>query len=159
MSDQESINILNSLIPPMQSLTTAVDRPDNSTTPKPNGVPVIKTNGVCEKHVTTQEEAQPPGGCPFFMGQKQPKVLSHGKRDLSFQTSISIASEPILYPDYLQLDKILNAQFPVSKKFGNMAHDEHLFIVIHQAYELWFKQIIFELDSIIALLAKPVNTI
>ena len=75
---------------------------------------------------------------------------------MSFQTSISIASEPILYPDYLQLDKILNAQFPVSKKFGNMAHDEHLFIVIHQAYELWFKQIIFELDSIIEILAKPI---
>ena len=27
-------------------------------------------------------------------------------------------------------------------------HDEHLFIVTHQAYELWFKQVIFEIDSI-----------
>ena len=99
MSDQESINILNSLIPPMQSLTTAVDRPDNSTTPKPNGVPVIKTNGVCEKHVTTQEEAQPPGGCPFFMGQKQPKVLSHGKRVRAhFVSGLSAARQDIERP-------------------------------------------------------------
>jgi tryptophan 2,3-dioxygenase len=29
-----------------------------------------------------------------------------------------------------------------------MAHDEMLFIIIHQAYELWFKQIIHELKSI-----------
>ena len=27
-------------------------------------------------------------------------------------------------------------------------HDEHLFIVTHQAYELWFKQILYEIDSI-----------
>ena len=28
------------------------------------------------------------------------------------------------------------------------AHDELLFIVVHQAYELWFKQILFELESV-----------
>ena len=27
-------------------------------------------------------------------------------------------------------------------------HDEHLFIITHQAYELWFKQVIYEIDSI-----------
>ena len=31
---------------------------------------------------------------------------------------------------------------------GQEVHDEHLFIVTHQAYELWFKQVIFEIDSI-----------
>ena len=49
---------------------------------------------------------------------------------------------PVYYGEYLQLDKIINAQFPVSDEAGNQhAHDEMLFIVIHQAYELWFKQI------------------
>ena len=45
------------------------------------------------------------------------------------------------YHDYLQLDKILNAQSPESTKKGLEAHDEMLFIIIHQAYELWFKQL------------------
>jgi tryptophan 2,3-dioxygenase len=59
------------------------------------------------------------------------------------------------YSDYLQLDKILSAQHPESFKEGNApAHDEMLFIIIHQAYELWFKQILFELDFITAVFKK-----
>ena len=50
----------------------------------------------------------------------------------------------LYYTDYLELDKILNSQHPKSDN----KTDELLFIVIHQAYELWFKQIIHELDSI-----------
>ena len=59
------------------------------------------------------------------------------------------------YHDYLQLDKILNAQFPESEKHNLPAHDEMLFIVIHQAYELWFKQLHFEADSVVAIMGKP----
>jgi len=59
------------------------------------------------------------------------------------------------YHDYLQLDKILNAQLPESQKLEFPAHDEMLFIVIHQAYELWFKQLHFETDSIIGIMKKP----
>src|SRR5258706_638539 len=59
------------------------------------------------------------------------------------------------YHDYLQLDKILNAQFPESDKQNLAAHDEMLFIVIHQTYELWFKQLHFETDSIIEIMDKP----
>ena len=51
------------------------------------------------------------------------------------------------YGSYLQTEKILDSQHPVSFREGNSpAHDEMLFIIIHQAYELWFKQILFELD-------------
>jgi tryptophan 2,3-dioxygenase len=59
------------------------------------------------------------------------------------------------YHDYLQLDKILNAQSPESLKQNLTAHDEMLFIVIHQTYELWFKQLHHEVDSVIAIMAKP----
>ncbi len=59
----------------------------------------------------------------------------------------------VYYPDYLQLDKILGAQAPESDKHGVKAHDEMLFIVIHQAYELWFKQILHEVGSVIDLFA------
>lgn len=59
------------------------------------------------------------------------------------------------YHDYLQLDKILNAQLPESDKQNLPAHDEMLFIIIHQAYELWFKQLHYEVDSIAAIMSKP----
>lgn len=55
---------------------------------------------------------------------------------------------PVYYSEYLQLDKILNAQNPESAKEGIRADDEMLFIVIHQAYELWFKEIIHELNIV-----------
>jgi len=59
------------------------------------------------------------------------------------------------YSDYLQIDKILSAQLPESEKQGTEAHDEMLFIIIHQAYELWFKQLLHEADSIIHIMQKP----
>ncbi len=63
---------------------------------------------------------------------------------------------PVYYGDYLQLDKILGAQFPESSKEGEMpAHDEMLFIIIHQAYELWFKEILYEVDSAKKVLMQP----
>src|SRR3569623_1274607 len=51
------------------------------------------------------------------------------------------ASSPMTYGGYLQLDRILGAQDPLSEN-----HDELLFIVIHQTKELWLKQILHELD-------------
>jgi tryptophan 2,3-dioxygenase len=62
---------------------------------------------------------------------------------------------PVYYSEYLQLDKILNAQAPESAKEGIHAEDEMLFIIIHQAYELWFKQILFELDIIQKIFRQP----
>ena len=59
------------------------------------------------------------------------------------------------YGTYLQLDKIIQSQHPVSYEPGNEpAHDEMLFIIIHQAYELWFKQILFELDYCMGIFQK-----
>lgn len=55
---------------------------------------------------------------------------------------------PIYYGEYLQLDKLLGSQEPISEKHGKPAHEETLFIIIHQAYELWFKQILHEVDSV-----------
>jgi len=58
------------------------------------------------------------------------------------------------YINYLQLDKILDAQKLESISKGNEAHEEMLFIIIHQAYELWFKQILHELDSVMQYFEK-----
>jgi tryptophan 2,3-dioxygenase len=55
---------------------------------------------------------------------------------------------PVYYADYLKLDTLLSAQAPESARHGAAAHDEMLFIIVHQAYELWFRQILHELDRI-----------
>ena len=59
-----------------------------------------------------------------------------------------MAKGNMYYSEYLQLDKILNAQLPESRVAGNEAHDEMLFIIIHQTYELWFKQILHEIEAV-----------
>lgn len=62
----------------------------------------------------------------------------------------------IHYQKYLQLDKILNAQKLRSSELESPAHDEMLFIIIHQAYELWFKQIIHEVGAVMEDLSEDV---
>ena len=62
------------------------------------------------------------------------------------------------YSDYLQLSKSLESQSLMNDKNGQKAHDEMLFIIIHQTYELWFKQIIHELDLVAHLFSqKTIN--
>jgi tryptophan 2,3-dioxygenase len=56
--------------------------------------------------------------------------------------------QDLYYSDYIELDKILNSQHPKSFSSIEDGNDEMLFIIIHQVYELWFKQIIFELDLV-----------
>lgn len=59
----------------------------------------------------------------------------------------------VYYGDYLQLGKLLDSQLPLSRKYAEPAngecHDEMLFIVVHQVYELWFKQILHDLNGIL----------
>jgi tryptophan 2,3-dioxygenase len=70
---------------------------------------------------------------------------------------LCVMDKAVYYADYLQLEKITGAQEPESFKEGREpAHDEMLFIIIHQAYELWFKQILFEVNSVIEIMNKPV---
>ena len=61
---------------------------------------------------------------------------------------------PIHYSQYLQLDQLLGCQQPESAKYGPAAHDELLFIITHQAYELWFKQLLHEVDHVIGRLGN-----
>ncbi len=63
--------------------------------------------------------------------------------------------KPVYYSSYLQLDKIIEAQDPESAKNGVRADDEMLFIIIHQAYELWFKQILHEINIVRETFSQP----
>jgi len=55
------------------------------------------------------------------------------------------------YKGYLQLESLLASQQPLSP-----AHDEMMFIVVHQTYELWFKLILFELDRVQKIFAGKI---
>src|SRR6266498_2138601 len=55
------------------------------------------------------------------------------------------------YAEYLKIDELLGLQRPLSE---GPEHDEMLFIVIHQVYELWFKEILHELDYLDRLLSR-----
>src|SRR5689334_8681892 len=55
------------------------------------------------------------------------------------------------YGEYLKVDDLLALQRPLSE---GPEHDEMLFIVIHQVYELWFKEILHELDHLTVLLER-----
>ena len=52
---------------------------------------------------------------------------------------------PLTYASYLDLEKLLTLQKPRSSP---PEHDEMLFIIIHQTYELWFKQLLHEFEKI-----------
>ncbi|XP_030882380.1 tryptophan 2,3-dioxygenase isoform X2 [Leptonychotes weddellii] len=91
-------------------------------------------------------------GCPFLgnnFGCAFKKLSIEGNEEDKSQTAVNRASKGgLLYGNYLHLEKVLNAQELQSEIKGNKIHDEHLFIITHQAYELWFKQILWELDSV-----------
>ncbi len=57
----------------------------------------------------------------------------------------------VTYSSYLRMDELLNLQQPLSE---GPEHDETLFIIIHQVYELWFKQILHETNFLIASFEK-----
>jgi tryptophan 2,3-dioxygenase len=59
------------------------------------------------------------------------------------------------YTEYLKLDELLALQRPLST---GPDHDEMLFIVIHQVYELWFKEVLHEVDYLQGLLVRNDGT-
>jgi tryptophan 2,3-dioxygenase len=67
---------------------------------------------------------------------------------------MSEQKSPLYYADYLQLNKLLASQSLKSVEHGRPAHDEMLFIIVHQVYELWFKQILHEVNSVITMFGQ-----
>ncbi len=62
---------------------------------------------------------------------------------------MNVPSTPLTYATYLKVDELLALQRPLS---DGPEHDEMLFIVIHQVYELWFKQMLHEVEHLRHLL-------
>ncbi len=75
--------------------------------------------------------------------------MADGKAILN--PKIPSPNKELTYSSYLKVEELLSLQTPLSQP---VAHDELLFIVIHQVYELWFKLVLFELRSLISYLEK-----
>lgn len=70
-------------------------------------------------------------------------------KDPTYQAAHTDFRHDLSYGDYLRLEEVLAAQQPLTE-----AHDEMLFILVHQVQELWMKLIIHELKSAMELLAQ-----
>lgn len=78
--------------------------------------------------MSDDDQNDQPRGCP----------MGHGD-------DTGVADANLTYGSYLKIPELLDLQKLESEP---PAHDELLFIIIHQAYELWFKLILFEMDSV-----------
>lgn len=78
-----------------------------------------------------------------------PSVPAAPKRQRAPRPPANYGEADIGYGEYLRLNDLLALQVPLSKP---PHHDELLFITIHQAYELWFKLLLHELETVRALL-------
>ena len=68
------------------------------------------------------------------------------------ERDIVMSTKSLTYASYLRVDELLSIQTPKSSGPHGPEHDELLFIIIHQVYELWFKEILHELDHLQDLL-------
>ena len=66
---------------------------------------------------------------------------------MTTQSPITPEAHQLTYGDYLHVQELISLQQPQSSPTH---HDELLFIIIHQTYELWFKQLLHELDAVVA---------
>jgi aminocarboxymuconate-semialdehyde decarboxylase len=80
-------------------------------------------------------------GCPARYASQLPHAGSSGPPD---------SHEKLTYSSYLKVPELLKLQAPESLPAH---HDELLFIIVHQTYELWFKELLHDLDAVVANLA------
>jgi aminocarboxymuconate-semialdehyde decarboxylase len=107
-------------LPSMNATADATASPTSSSAPKPEN----------------------PVGCPFGSGAPP--------YDNATSSSGTDSGEPenrLTYSSYLRIPELLALHHPVSSP---VHHDELLFIIIHQTYELWFKELLHDLDAVVA---------
>jgi len=86
-------------------------------------------------------EANATVGCPFTgTASKEDQNSSPGANSDAIKKGLT-------YSSYLRIPELLALHHPVSSP---VHHDELLFIIIHQTYELWFKELLHDLDAVVA---------
>src|SRR2546423_371083 len=128
---------------PWPPCTPHAPRPAILSSPKPTTPP---PGGGSLADVTKEPPADSVVGCPIgAVDPADPAVRSEDFGDETV-TSHHFGEEgaKLTYGSYLRLEQLLSAQVLESDP---PAHDELLFITIHQVYELWFKQLLHEVDA------------
>jgi aminocarboxymuconate-semialdehyde decarboxylase len=107
---------------------------------------------IRSSHLTPQEKTRLLGGnAAAFLGLEEPGVAGQA-------VPLVPQGEQLTYSSYLKVPELLDLQHPQSVPEH---HDELLFIIVHQTYELWFKELLHDLDAVVANLkgagAKPTS--
>jgi tryptophan 2,3-dioxygenase len=97
-----------------------------------------------------------------FLGLPSPADSDTAPRIASYETTSSVAGrkpdKTLTYSSYLHVPELLSLQHLQSSP---QHHDELLFIIVHQTYELWFRELLHDLDAVVANLraagANPVS--
>ena len=96
-------------------------------------------SAVMEKPEPARQESAATVGCPFISSDRAEDNTEH-------------SSEALLsYDSYLRITDLLQLQNQLSSP---PTHDELLFIIIHQTYELWFKELLHDLEAVVESLAR-----
>jgi len=75
------------------------------------------------------------------------EVREPGDRAARQAAPIAPRAEQLTYSSYLRVPELLSLQHPQSSP---QHHDELLFIIVHQTYELWFKELLHDLDAVVS---------
>jgi aminocarboxymuconate-semialdehyde decarboxylase len=84
------------------------------------------------------------GNAVKFFGLENPVSIDAGK---STAVPIVPREDQLTYSSYLKVPELLELQHPQSRPEH---HDELLFIIVHQTYELWFKELLHDIDAVVA---------
>lgn len=91
----------------------------------------------------------PASGCPYSgsVGASEAPASDADESAGEYEVERPELKDGVTYDDYLQIPSLLKLQHPRTEK---SARDETFFIIIHQTYELWFKQLILEMEAVVA---------
>jgi len=84
------------------------------------------------------------GNAEEFLGFKKEKAVG---ADSGVKVPVELRHDQLTYSSYLRVPELLELQQPQSSP---QHHDEMLFIIVHQTYELWFKELLHDLDAVVA---------
>ena len=84
-------------------------------------------------------------------GSRTTEESASNRTHSPIQVNSDAASNQLTYSSYLKVPDLLALQHPQSTP---QHHDELLFIIVHQTYELWFKELLHDLDAVVTNLRK-----
>ncbi len=102
---------------------------------------------IRSSHFTARTKTQLLGGNALRFLGLEPVAKEAADTASKAQTAGVPHGEQLSYSSYLKIPELLELQHPQSTP---QHHDEMLFIIVHQTYELWFKELLHDLDAVVA---------